>query len=100
MVVRFKARRLTMLGSLRGHGHLVADEAEPAAVTYELDIFRDSARTIATGRVEGKASALAAAGAAAHAVLVLQDGAQVSVTLSDVSGPTAEVTTTGPVPGF
>lgn len=89
-----KRTRQTLIGSLRGDGQLRAD-GRSTSVTYELDRFTDSNGPRASGSVSGDVAAMARGDEEVAAILVLQDGAEISVLVSNAADDGADIEATG-----
>ncbi|MDP1737762.1 MAG: hypothetical protein Q8L23_10000 [Caulobacter sp.] len=82
-------RPLKHLKSMRGDGTLQAAGLE-SPVGYQLDLYSDGDRTIGTGSLDGDFVGRAEALEGCEARLVLEDGAQMAVTLENVEDDGAE----------
>lgn len=86
--------RQRLLGSLRGSGELRA-RGHTFSVGYELDRFEDEGGQRADGSVSGDVHELLAFGGNSRAILVLQDGSELSVLVSNPGSDGADVEATG-----
>ena len=91
-----RSGRQTLLGSLRGAGTLKAEGAS-AEVDYALDRFEDRQGQRASGSVTGDVSAFASLPEGADATLVLQNGSEISVVVSNAAADGADVEALGAV---
>lgn len=91
MVRRMRQR---LLGSLRGSGELRA-AGRTFSISYELDRFQDSGGQRANGSISGDVHELLASGDGSAATLVLEDGSEIPVLVSDAGSDGADVEATG-----
>lgn len=89
-----RRRHQRLLGSLRGLGELRAAE-RAYSVSYELDRFEDTGGQRANGSVSGDVHDLLASGEDGSAILVLQDGSEISVLVSNAGADGADVEAIG-----
>jgi hypothetical protein len=82
--------KLKMLPSLRGPGKIRAGGAQ-YEVDYELDRYADQSGLKVGGSVSGDLSVLASMGEGSPASLVLSDGSELGVLLSNIGHQGADV---------
>ena len=97
MAVRTRGwNSLKLLGSLRGSGVLKAGDAS-LEVRYHLDRYESRNGQVATGEVDGDLSALSAPEETLPAILVLENGSEISCNLSNIEADGADVDVQGSV---
>ena len=82
-------RPLKLLKTLRGDGTLLAD-GRTFTVGYQLDLYADGERSVASGSLDGDFSGLAEALEGGEAVLTQEDGDETPETLETVEDDGAE----------
>lgn len=82
-------RSLKLLRTLRGDGTLMA-AGRSFAVGYQMDLYADGDRTVASGSLDGDFTGLADDLEGGEAVLTQEDGAETAVTLETVEDDGAE----------
>ena len=86
---RRSRRSLKLLKTLRGDGSLLA-AARVIAVGYQMDLYADGDRQVASGSLDGDFAGLAEALEGGDAVLTREDGVETQVTLENVEDDGAE----------
>lgn len=82
-------RPLKLLKTLRGDGALRID-GRSLAVSYQMDLYADGDRSVASGSLDGDFTGLAETFEGGEAVLVQDDGVETPVTLETVEDDGAE----------
>ena len=93
-----KLGKQKLLESLRGTGSLRA-VGFTVEVTYEMDRFEDNQGKRASGSVTGDVSALTGSTESTPAVLILRDGSQLPVLVSNAAEDGADFESAGPITG-